>query len=96
LSSAAPHPPDGHRGQLAVVALADEQPSVRLDAELLDMGVEQGGQRGRAGHDTDLPAGALLEGALVAVAAGVGPFFAGVGLGECDAGSMAAVLEWRR
>jgi hypothetical protein len=43
--------------------------------------VEQGGQRGRAGHQTDLPAGALLEGALVAVAGAVGPLLAGVGFG---------------
>ena len=73
LSSAPPHPPNRHRGQLAVVALADEQPPVRLDAELLDVGLEQGGQRGWAGYDADLPAGALLEGALIAVAAAVGP-----------------------
>jgi hypothetical protein len=50
----------------------------------VDVGVEQGDQRGRAGHHTDLPAGALLEGALVAVAAAVGPFLAGVGLGAFD------------
>lgn len=61
LSSAPPHPPNGHRGQLAAVALADEQPPVRLDSELPDVGVEQSGQRGRAGHHTDLPAGALLK-----------------------------------
>ena len=39
--------------------------------------MEQGGQRGWAGYQTDLPAGALLEWALVAVAAAVGPLFAG-------------------
>jgi hypothetical protein len=48
------------------------------------VGVEQGGQGRRAGHDTDLPSGALLEWALVAVAATVGPLLAGVGLGAFD------------
>src|SRR5215218_1696896 len=48
------------------------------------MRVQQLGERRGAGHDADFPAGALLERALVAVAAAVGPLLAGVGLGALD------------
>ena len=47
------------------------------------MRVQQLGER-RGRGDADFPAGALLEGALVAVATAVGPLLAGVGLGAFD------------
>ena len=57
-----PHPSDRHRGQLAVVALADEQPSVRLDSELLNVGVEKGEQRGGQGTTRTYPRARCLSG----------------------------------
>jgi hypothetical protein len=80
-SRAAPGAVNREPRYLSGVALALEQAPVRREPERCDVLVERRGQLRRAGHGAHFATGALLEVALIAVLAAVGPLLARVRLG---------------